>query len=251
MGKKQAAAEDKSLAVRGSSLISVLTKGKIGFTILAMMTFLAIFLALLAFVKQSFLPALTAKVSSAAGTVQGMAEGLSAGGEAGKEEGLSAKDTTVRIENQMETTGKLQVLLVDMKLSDIYEQGDGYAALYSLKGEGVFTVDLRSAKVLYDEENDRMVIEIPKPKFEPYLDNRTLEICAEYEKKTLFNGDAWDGYNGYLKSSAQLDEKIRTEFSEDPALTGQAEASAKRQVEQLARSVCQSARVEVRFEGEE
>lgn len=251
MGKKQAAAEDESLAVRDGSLTGMLTKGKIGFTILAIMTFLAILLALWAFVTQSFLPALTAKVSSAAGTVQGMAEGLSAGGQAGKEEGLSAKDTTVRVENQMETTGKLQVLLVDMKLSDIYEQGDGYAALYSLKGEGVFTVDLCSAKVLYDEKNDQLVIEIPKPEFEPYIDNKTLEIRAEYEKKTLFNGDAQDGYNGYLKSRVQLDEKIRTEFSEDPELTKQAAASARRQVEQLARSVCQSARVEVRFEGEE
>ena len=60
-----------------------------------------------------------------------------------------------------------------------------------------------------------------------------------------------DGYRGYLNSRTQLDEKIRTEFSEDPELTEQAEASARRQVEQLARSVCQSAYVEVRFKGEE
>lgn len=251
MRKRQAAADEERPAVRDNSLTSMLNKSRIGFGILTIMAFAAVFLALLAFVRQSILLSLIEKVSSAAGTVQGAAQGLSAGGEAGKEEGLSAKDTAVRVANQMETTGRLQVLLADMKLSDIYEQGDSYGALYSLKGEGVFTVDLSQATAIYDEENDRLVIEIPRPEFEPYIDNSTLEICAEYKKRTLFNGDARDGYRGYLNSRTQLDEKIRTEFSEDPELTEQAEASARRQVEQLARSVCQSAYVEVRFKEEE
>ena len=145
MRKRQAAADEERPAVRDNSLTSMLNKSRIGFGILTIMAFAAVFLALLAFVRQSILLSLIEKVSSAAGTVQGAAQGLSAGGEAGKEEGLSAKDTAVRVANQMETTGRLQVLLADMKLSDIYEQGDSYGALYSLKGEGVFTVDLSQA----------------------------------------------------------------------------------------------------------
>lgn len=254
MGRKQKKTHREHPAVPNRSLTADFLKTKIYVSILMVLALAAACLGALAFAKHTLLPSIINKVSGAVGTVQGAAQGWSEGGKAGKEEGLSAKDTTVLLENKMESTGKLQVLLVDMKLSDIYTQGEEgeelYAALYTVDGEGVFTVDLRKAEAVYDEENDRTVIEIPKPEFEPYVDNSTLNVLAEYNKPTLFNGDAKDGYRGYLNTTDQLNEKIRTEFSENPELTEQAEDSAIRQVEQLAKSVCQSRYVEVRFQVE-
>lgn len=211
----------------------------------------AVFLSVSAFVQQIILPYALKKVSGALGAYNGMTQGLSEGRGAGKEEGLSAKDTKVQIENKMESMGKLQVLLVDMKLFDVYEQGDIYAALWEISGEGVFTVDLSQGKVIGNEEDGKIKIEIPRPEFVPYLNDSTLETVDDYNNNTIFNGDAKDGYTGYLNSRAELDKRIKKEFAEDLDLTAQAEASAKEQVKKLANSVCGSAQVEVCFVEEE
>lgn len=197
-------------------------------------------------------PAIGMAAGTATGSFRGVTQGLAAGAEAGKEAGLSAEDTTVKIGNKMTETGNLQVMLVDLTLSDIYQQGSEnnpqYAALLDIKGEGVFSVDLTQSKVVYNEIEKQITIAIPEPVFTPYLDDNTVEILAEYKPRFL-DGSTINGYQGYLNSRAQIDKRLQEEML---SMLEPAKESALKQVELLARSVCGStASIHVSFiEGE-
>lgn len=186
---------------------------------------------------------------NAIGSWKGMTEGTVSGLKEGKTEGLRAKDTIVLIGNEMKRTGRLQVLLVDLNLSDIYQQGSGYAALYSIEGEGTFTVDLSQSQVLYDEEHDQITIEIPRPDVDFYVDDLTWKIRAEYQPR-FFDGRSDDGYEGFLNSREQILQRGKEQLSGDHAMVQQAEAAALSQVEFLAGAVCGSdASIKVQFAG--
>lgn len=230
--------------------------GRRGGTSLLLLCML-LFLGSVAFMK--YVPALSKDAGTALGSwrgvMQGIASGAEAGVKAGKEEGLSAKDTTIKIGNKMTETGKLQVMLVDLKLTDLYQQGPPkapeYAALWTMKGEGVFTVDLTQAKAAYQETENQISIEIPEPVFTPYLDDSAVEMLAEYpsSKRFLFNGSAANGYQGYLNSRTQIDRKVQEEML---TMLDRAEVSALHQVELLARSVCGSTvSIQISFAKEE
>lgn len=151
----------------------------------------------------------------------------------------SAEDTTVKIGTKVEQAGNLQVLLVDLRLTDLYQHGNAYAALWCMKGEGVFSVDLTQSKVSCDGSNAPITITIPEPTFTPYLDDSTVDIIAEY-KAPLFDGSTVNGYQGYLNSRNIIEQKIQEELIDYDAMMERARASALKQVEQLARSVCGS-----------
>lgn len=186
-------------------------------------------------------------VGLAKGTYAGVTEGIVQGAEAGKEEGLSAKDTEVRIGTLLQETQNLQVLQVKFDLSDIYQQGEDYAALFTMPCTGVFTVDLERSKATYQEDGS-VFITIPTPEFKLSYDLKKITISAEYpppDKKT-YKGDAADGSDGIIKSLDQLKKKAEIEMIE--TLSEQAAAVAEEQVENLAKSICgQSCSVAVRF----
>lgn len=197
-------------------------------------------------------PTLSAPAGIAVGSWEGVTEGLSQGYTDGVAAGLSAEDTTAKVGTKLTQTGKLQVLLLDLKLSDIYEEGSApqYAALLRLRGEGVFTVDLTRSKVM-NPAPDSIIIEIPRPEFTPYLDDSAIETIAYY-KAPLFNGTTANGYTGWLNTRNKLDEKVQSELLAYDTLVERAEASAQKQVELLARSICGNiSAVEVHFIEEE
>lgn len=186
-------------------------------------------------------------VGRAVGSYQGVTEGIKEGAEAGKNVGLSAEDTEVRIGTVLRETRNLQILQVDFKLSDLHRQGDDYIALIVLPCTGVFTVDLGSSTAALQGDGS-MLITIPKPEFTPYFDESQVEILAEYPPNSDHEGDAKDGYDGYLNSLEQLKANVRTEMTGYDTLMETAEQTALERVEQLARSVCGTASsVEVRF----
>lgn len=197
-------------------------------------------------------PMLGKSAGVALGSFRGVTQGIADGAEAGKQKGLSAEDTVVTIGTKMAEAGKLQVMLADLRLSDLYKQGPEknpqYAALLEMKGEGVFTVDLTQAEAVYDASENQINITIPEPVFTPYLDDSTLEVLAEYQSP-LFDGSTADGYTGYLNSRERLEEEAQEKMS---AMMEPAKASALTQVELLARSICgSSASVQVGFAGGE
>lgn len=216
-----------------------------------------VIIPILAFILMCIAPIFSSPIGMAIGSWEGVTEGLSDGYEDGEAAGLSAEDTTVRISNKMEDTGSLEVLLVDLKLSDIFTEGNPnnptYAALFVLPGEGVFAVDLTQSKVTPQPESNGILIEIPSPEFSHYLDDSHLETLATYPKgPQLFDGSTAKGYTGWLNTREQIDQRVQSELLVYDTLTEHAEASAREQVEQLAQSICGSEKnVKVRFFGEE
>lgn len=205
-------------------------------------------------------PMIGSSVGTAVGSWNGVTEGLTSGYEDGKEEGLSAKDTITKISTTLSQTQKLQVLLVDLTLSDLYTQGSPqdptYAALFKLCGEGVFAVDLSRSITSEGSVANQIQIKIPKPEFTPYLDDSTIEKVENTEYKAPWykgNGSTADGYTGWLNTRTQLDRKVTEKMAGYDAMMEQAQAAALKQVERLARSICGSdTAVEVCFfeEGE-
>lgn len=192
---------------------------------------------------------------SAVGTWHGVTDGIAKGTEAGRQAGLSAKDTEVEVSTKMTQTANLEVLLAELNMTDLYQQGNDYAALLRIRGDGVYSVDLKKTQVSYWEENgnSQLVLTIPEPEFTYYLDDSGLEVVAEYPTSWKpFNGSWSDGYQGYLNSREELEKKVQEQFSGDSSIMARARELARVQVERLARSVCGSqASVTVRFAGEE
>ncbi len=195
-------------------------------------------------------PKLGNTVGKALGSWRGVAQGIEKGLEEGKKAGLSAEDTVVEIKNKVTAQGDLQVLLVDLQLTDLYQQGKSYAMLLGLKGEGVFTVDLAQSKTTFDEGQRKITILIPDPVFTPYLHDSSLEVIAKYPQRKWdwFDGSTADGYHGYLNSLDQIDKRVQEEMTDYDRLMEQAREAALEQVGKLARTLCGGRYlVEVRF----
>ncbi len=203
-------------------------------------------------------PAIGSSVGMAVGSYEGVTEGLNDG----KIDGLSAEDTVTMFVNKLKETQKLQVLLMNLQLTDLYIQPENkkndpdYAALFAFNGEGVFTVDLAKSEAKKDPESGKIFIHIPQPDFDVYIDDSSIEKVDGAEYKAPWykgNGSTADGYTGWLNSREQLDKKVKEEMLRDDGPMEQARASALRQVRQLAESLCKDGTtVEVCFfeEGE-
>ena len=188
-------------------------------------------------------PAIGSSVGMAVGSYEGVTEGLNDG----KIDGLSAEDTTAIFVNKLKETQKLQVLLMNLQLTDLYIQPENkknnpdYAALFAFNGEGVFTVDLAKSEAKKDPESGKIFIHIPQPDFDVYIDDSSIEKVDGAEYKAPWykgNGSTADGYTGWLNSREQLDKKVKDEMLRDNGPMEQARASALRQVMQLAESLC-------------
>lgn len=185
-------------------------------------------------------------VGLAVGSYRGVMEGIAAGAEAGTEAGLSAGDTTAVVKTELEETGRLQVLVAGVKLTDHHSVGNDYAALYILKGSAVFTVDLEKATVTGDEKSG-IDIMCPAPEVAVFIDENETEKLAEYQRHR-FAGSAEDGYKAYLNTMTASVEEVRQSVENYDALMEQAKAAAKKQVEALAQSVRgDAAAVNVKF----
>lgn len=156
----------------------------------------------------------------------------------GKEEGLSAKDTTAEVVNKIQELNKLEVLVASVKLNDVHsvgkEDNPDYAALYLLKGNAVFTVDLSKAEI-QNGENEISIL-LPEPEMELIVDQREIKKVAEYQKY-YFKGSAEDGFNAYLASMDKINEQSKNEVANYNELIKMARESAKKQVEQLVGTV--------------
>lgn len=192
-------------------------------------------------------PAIGSSVGMAVGSYEGVTKGLIDGYNDGKIDGLSAEDTTAVFVNKLKETQKLQVLLMNLQLTDLYIQPENkkndpdYAALFAFNGEGVFTVDLAKSEAKKDPESGKIFIHIPQPDFDVYIDDSSIEKVDGAEYKAPWytgNGSTADGYTGWLNSSKQLDKKVKEEMLRDDGPMEQARASALRQVRQLAESLC-------------
>lgn len=170
----------------------------------------------------------------AAGTIEGLTTGIQSGYIDGKAEGLSAKDTEIEVGNRIRTNinglGELQVLAANVSFTNINKVGKKYAALETLRGKVVFSVNLSEARVNYTDEI--ITIKLPEPTCTLAIDPLEREIVWERQRR-LFDGTDKDGFDEAIKSYLEIANKSINEIENYPALVELAKQTALDQVEKL------------------
>lgn len=176
-------------------------------------------------------------VGTAVGSYKGATEEFPAGFDDGKKEGLSGKDTKVEMQNSLTEVENLEVLVSSFKINNFHEVADKYAALYLLKAEAVFSVDLSKASVEVSEDGNTIFITLPQPDVDIYVDDSQTDKAWSYQK-SWFSGSAEDGFDAYIGSMDNLESNAKETAQNDDGLMQSARDSAERQIQQIANSVC-------------
>lgn len=184
-------------------------------------------------------------VGKAVGSFEGITRGREAGIEAGKAEGLSARDTEAELADMAGDVGRLEVLAATISIQNLNQVGDTYAALYLLRGEAVFTVDLSQAEIRRD--GGGLTILLPAPEVDTYIDAAEIDKIADYQRR-FFNGSSEAGFEDYINSLKEIQHVARDSIADYDKLEEQAREAALRQVKLL---VNQVRSVEIRGTGEE
>lgn len=159
------------------------------------------------------------------GSVEGIAGGVGAGAEAGEQEGLSAKDTEVKIIERVRELGNLEVLNVSMKRNVINEADGGKTCvLWSAKCEASYAVDLTKAEISND------IVIIPYPELSISFDSP--EKIAQYQKRKN-TGSSINGSTEYINSEKKIRDKIQEELKNNSDLSQKAQDAAINQVDIL------------------
>ena len=180
-------------------------------------------------------------VGVAVGSYKGVTEGIAAGNSAGTQQGLSADDTAAAVGNTLTETAKLEVLVAGVKLTNMHSLGKDYQALYVVKGDAVFSVDLTKAKVSQADDGSLNVF-IPEPEVELFVDEEGTEKLAEYQKYP-FSGDAESGYTAYLNTMKNTAGEVRDSLENYDVLMKEARGSAVEQVSYISESACGNGKV--------
>jgi hypothetical protein len=168
----------------------------------------------------------------AIGSLDGITNGIEEGEAAGKEQGLSAEDTRAEIETQIESTGKLDVLVADgCEITDSFTQGDDYWALFAYNATAVFSVDLTDIKVT-DNDGD-LLITVPNPVCEITIDETEVDELVAWQKN-YWSGETEAAYEGYQNSMGQINENAEAEM--EAQFMDQAKIAAKKSISQIANS---------------
>ena len=168
-------------------------------------------------------------VGTATGTLQAATVVVPAYQE-GKEEGLSAKDMEVSI-NRIKEVGKLDVLAVNAKMTDVMKDGDKYAALLEIGVDVIFSVDISRANLLFGE--NVVVIVLPEPEVELSFDSTRTRLMDEWER-VILNGSTKDGIDLYINSLKEIKQNAKEHISDYKYLESRAEESAKKQIAEMA-----------------
>lgn len=174
------------------------------------------------------------KVGRLLGSAEGYIQGRKDGAEDGKKAGLSAVDTQIEVVNKLAELQNLEVLIANVKISDMHSIGDAenpkFAVLYRIKGYAVFSVDFSKASI--QEVEGKPVIFLPTPTGEVYFDQEQIEEIASYQK-TSFTGSAEDGFYAYLNSMKEIQAASAETLNNYDSLIQSAEEAAERQVLEL------------------
>ncbi len=175
-------------------------------------------------------------VGWAIGSFNGITTGEKEGGKAGKEEGLSAKDTSVIVANKIKEAGSLEVLVAGIKMTNLNKVGkNDYASLFLVKGNAVFSVNLKNISVELSDDFSTATVTVPDVTADIYIDDSATEKLAEYQK-SKFTRSAEDGFTEYLNTSNQLAEKAEESIPNYDQLKESARSSAKKQITDMVKS---------------
>lgn len=174
------------------------------------------------------------------GSVEGIAVGVGAGAEAGEQEGLSAKDTEVKIIGRVRELGNLEVLNVSMKRNVINKADGGKTCvLWSAKCEASYAVDLTKAEISND------IVIIPYPELSISFDSP--EKIAQYQKRKN-TGSSINGSTEYMNSENKIRNKIQEELKNNSELSKKAQDAAINQVEILIKNISVNGKQQINVE---
>lgn len=174
------------------------------------------------------------------GSVEGIAVGVGAGAEAGEQEGLSAKDTEVKIIGRVRELGNLEVLNVSMKRNVINKADGGKTCvLWSAKCEASYAVDLTKAEISND------IVIIPYPELSISFDSP--EKIAQYQKRKN-TGSSINGSTEYINSEKKIRDKIQEELKNNSDLSKKAQVAAINQVEILIKNISVNGKQQINVE---
>lgn len=174
------------------------------------------------------------------GSVEGIAVGVGAGAEAGEQEGLSAKDTEVKIIERVRELGNLEVLNVSMKRNVINKADGGKTCvLWSAKCEASYAVDLTKAEISND------IVIIPYPELSISFDSP--EKIAQYQKRKN-TGSSINGSTEYMNSENKIRNKIQEELKNNSDLSKKAQDAAINQVEILIKNISVNGKQQINVE---
>ena len=180
------------------------------------------------------------------GSFNGITKGIEEGKKAGKEDGLSAADTTVDIGSSLKETGKLEVLVASVAITNITKIGNfddpDYASLYVVKGNAYYTVDLSLATIYFSEDNTAVSVTIPSPDVRLEINERETEKIDSFQN-TTFEGKSADGYTAYVNSMAKITKETKENIVNYDDLMKQAETASVQRVEELVYSICGGGKV--------
>ncbi len=178
-------------------------------------------------------------VGNALGYVNGvsMADTKTAA-EEGKNEALNNPETTVKSVNKMkiQDTGRLDVMAAGIILDNFREIEEKYAALYLIKADAIFSVDLGLAEVKWGEDHTWARIIVPQPEVTVYINEEKTEKIAEWQK-SKFTGKAEDGFKEYLSTMEDIAVAAPEELMRNETMMQNARTAAERQIKLLASGI--------------
>lgn len=190
-------------------------------------------------------------VGAAQGSYRGVTEGIASGQQDGIQDGLSADDTQTQIYNRLQEIAKLEVLIVGNSFTNVQTIGKGeYAVMYQLEGEGVWTVDLKTASISVDSDHRTVNVSLAPPEIQSYIDDaKTLKI-AEYQKNKNA-GTTEEGMEANRNARKAVEEEYQQSLLSDSDLMAKAKESAQMQLTRLIGNICRnSMKVDITFTDE-
>ncbi len=242
---------DKNPQKSSSQIISI--KGLPGFALAVILLCLAIFVGG-PFIESLGSPAGTAAgsaVGAAQGSYRGVTEGIASGQQDGIHDGLSADDTQTQIYNRLQEIANLEVLIVGNSFTNVQTIGKNeyeYAVMYQFEGEGVWTVNLKTASISVDSDHRTVNVSLAPPEIQSNLDDTKKRKVAEYQKGKN-TGSIEKGIEANQNARQAVEQEYRQSLIHDSDLM--AKESAQKQLTRLIGNICRnSMKVDITFTDE-
>lgn len=184
---------------------------------------------------------LSEKSGNKFGTAVGYLTGISEADVSGvvqeaKEEALRNPEVELSDYTAFTKMGNLEVLVAGISLDDFHTIGEKYTALYLIKADVVFSVDLTQAEIGWNEEKAWLTLLVPEPTVSVSIDESQIEKVAEWQK-TKNSGSAEEGYEKFLNSIKEIKNTAPETVKNNDALMSSAREAAQIQIKYLARQI--------------
>lgn len=189
------------------------------------------------YIINSFAISIGSNVGSTLGEVVGRAKGSYDGYQNGKEEGKQAgieeQKIDVKLGNKIKLTDNLEVMSVDIQYVDKENIGKDYAILQAYNATVIYSVNLKEAEIIEDEDFIRINLEEVVGKLS--IDYEHPQVLDEYSKGTF--GSTEMGVNAAQISQKKIKKGIKNIFEKDDSYTEEARKAAINQVKKLVQKI--------------